>query len=397
MSKKRTPSLHPACKLFPLLGGNELRELADDISENGLQNAIVLLDGKVLDGQNRLAACKLAGVEPTFVEWKGIGSPLYWVVSQNLMRRHLSASQRAVVALELLPMLEKEAKERQRMSPGRGKKGSEKFAESEASGKASEIAAKLVGANSRYIEIIKQVNLKAPDLINEIKVGRISVTEANWVADLPTKDRKSLMSEINGDGLTDEIIRQWKSDRNAKVKKPQTSAIQRVGSAELILGDCRTKLKEIPSNSVDAIISDPIYPEVNREYGRITESEWLALMSEVVAESKRVLKPKGSAVFILQPNYDKVGKMRLWLWRFLIQAAEEWNLVQDCYPHSQPNPPRHRQKTENGEGQRSLPGDPWLSTWSRLDIATIGRNGHHFGWTHARSVRRGRRFQGVLG
>lgn len=118
----RRPSLHPACKLFPLLGETALQELADDIKENGLQNAIVLHDGKVLDGQNRLAACKLAGVEPRFVEWKGSGSPLNWAVSQNIMRRHLTASQRAVVALDLLPMLEKEAKDRQKRSTGRGKK-----------------------------------------------------------------------------------------------------------------------------------------------------------------------------------------------------------------------------------------------------------------------------------
>jgi hypothetical protein len=127
VAKKRTPTLHPACKLFPLLGKQELQELADDISENGLQNPIVLLNGKVLDGQNRLAACKLAGVEPRFIEWKGSGSPLHWVVSQNMMRRHLSASQKAAVALELLPMLEKEAKERQRKSPGRGQNVARKW------------------------------------------------------------------------------------------------------------------------------------------------------------------------------------------------------------------------------------------------------------------------------
>ena len=47
-------SLHPACKLFPKLNDDELRELADDIEANGLQNAIVLLDDKILDGRNRI-------------------------------------------------------------------------------------------------------------------------------------------------------------------------------------------------------------------------------------------------------------------------------------------------------------------------------------------------------
>ena len=50
-----------------------------------------------------------------------------------------------------------------------------------------------------------------------------------------------------------------------------------------------------------------------------------------MAECRRILKPKGSAVFIFQPNYDKIGKMRLWLWEFLLWAAKEWNLVQDVY------------------------------------------------------------------
>ena len=79
--------LHPACKLFPKLGKTELQELADDIKANGLQNPIVLLDGKILDGRNRFAACKIAGVKPRFEKWDGAGSPVEWVISQNLMRR----------------------------------------------------------------------------------------------------------------------------------------------------------------------------------------------------------------------------------------------------------------------------------------------------------------------
>ena len=57
----------------------------------------------------------------------------------------------------------------------------------------------------------------------------------------------------------------------------------------------------------------------------------IRLMREVVRESRRILKPKGSAVFIFQPNYEKIGKMRLWLWEFLLWAAKEWNLIQDVY------------------------------------------------------------------
>ena len=160
----RRYSLHPACKLFPRITRDELRDLADDIKQNGLQNAIVLLDGRILDGRNRYAACKLARVKPRFVPWDGDGSPVEWVISQNLMRRHLTASQRAVIALDLLPLLEREAKERQRLSQGRGKKGRNKLRTfSEGNGAAAEVAARIVKSNSRYVKIVKKISESAPE------------------------------------------------------------------------------------------------------------------------------------------------------------------------------------------------------------------------------------------
>src|SRR5262249_10439556 len=156
MTPPRKPyEFHPACLAFPLLGDAELQELADDIKLRGLLQPIVVFRGQVLDGRNRLAACEMAGVDPRFTEWSGGGSPVEWVVSTNLHRRHLSASQRAVVALDLLPLLDREAKERQRPSPGRGKKGAHECATLSAKGKASEVAARL--ARSEAVGLLHPV------------------------------------------------------------------------------------------------------------------------------------------------------------------------------------------------------------------------------------------------
>ena len=156
MESQRYP-YHPACLLFPRMNDAELRALADNIKARGLDHDLVLHEGKILDGRNRHLACEIAGVEPTFVEWQGKGSPLEWVVGENLLRRHMSSSQRAVVALGLLPLLEEEAKGRQRLSPGRGKKGGRKSPTFSPDGKASEIAARLTKTNENYVKAAKAI------------------------------------------------------------------------------------------------------------------------------------------------------------------------------------------------------------------------------------------------
>lgn len=115
------------------------------------------------------------------------------------------------------------------------------------------------------------------------------------------------------------------------VERTAAERKSRLKATKLLHGDCREKLQTIPEQSIDAIITDPIYPEVRREYGRISETDWHDLMRDVIAESRRVLKPTGSMVVILQPNYEKIGKMRLWLWEFVVWAGREWNLVQDAW------------------------------------------------------------------
>lgn len=96
-------------------------------------------------------------------------------------------------------------------------------------------------------------------------------------------------------------------------------------------GDARDVLPTLPAGSFDAVITDPPYPEIDRPYGRMTEAAWHEMMRAVVAECRRLLTPTGSAVFVLQPNYERVGRMRPWVWDFLAEQARAWNVVQNVY------------------------------------------------------------------
>lgn len=88
--------LHPLCTLFPRVTGAEFDALRDDIKANGLRQPIVLHNGMILDGGNRYRACVEAGVEPTYVTFEG-GNLVAFVLSANLHRRHMSASQQAAI------------------------------------------------------------------------------------------------------------------------------------------------------------------------------------------------------------------------------------------------------------------------------------------------------------
>jgi hypothetical protein len=80
--------------------------LVEDIRENGLREPIIVHEGKVLHGRHRLRACQELGVEPIVREWDGeCGTPEAFVASKNLLRRHLTESQRGMIAAELATVL----------------------------------------------------------------------------------------------------------------------------------------------------------------------------------------------------------------------------------------------------------------------------------------------------
>jgi ParB-like chromosome segregation protein Spo0J len=71
-----------------------------------LPQPVVRYQGQVLDGRNRLLACKKAGVDPTFTDHEGDdASALALVISLNAQRRDLTTAQRAIVAARAMEQM----------------------------------------------------------------------------------------------------------------------------------------------------------------------------------------------------------------------------------------------------------------------------------------------------
>jgi ParB-like chromosome segregation protein Spo0J len=104
MTEPSTRKVHPAADLFPLMDTAELKELAADIKKNGLIAGIVRdKDGVILDGRNRLEACRMAGVEPRFVQYND-NDPVGFIVAANIHRRHLTSKQKSELVKKLLKL-----------------------------------------------------------------------------------------------------------------------------------------------------------------------------------------------------------------------------------------------------------------------------------------------------
>ena len=90
---------HPLSAAFPSMSADAFAELRVDIAANGLHSPITLYEDKVLDGWHRYTCCQQTGTAPRFTTFQGDDAAARrFVVSVNLLRRHLDTSQRAMIA-----------------------------------------------------------------------------------------------------------------------------------------------------------------------------------------------------------------------------------------------------------------------------------------------------------
>lgn len=91
---------HPLSAAFPSMNEADYLALKDDIDEYGQREPIIMFEGMVLDGWHRYRACVEIGIEPTKFNFAADKEdPVAFVLSHNLHRRHLSASQRAAAVV----------------------------------------------------------------------------------------------------------------------------------------------------------------------------------------------------------------------------------------------------------------------------------------------------------
>ena len=169
---------HPIADIFPMMDRGAFEELAEDIRLNGLLEPVVTYEEMILDGRNRYKACKRENVEPRFEAYEG-DDPMSYVISLNLKRRHLDESQRAMVAARV-----------ENMKEGRPSK-------TDPIGSVSRVkAAQMLNVGRTTVQRAKAVLEKGTkNLIKAVEDGKIAVSVAAKLADLPAKTQAAAVAD----------------------------------------------------------------------------------------------------------------------------------------------------------------------------------------------------------
>jgi hypothetical protein len=134
----------------------------------------------ILDGRNRQRACQAAGVRCDYEPLPAGQDPLTFVIDRNLTRRHLTISQRAMIARKLA-----------NLKDGQTKAGAQICAPV-----SQEDAAERLKVSRRSVQSATNVkNDGIPELVQAVERGDVTLSTAAEIAELPQAEQRKVVAK----------------------------------------------------------------------------------------------------------------------------------------------------------------------------------------------------------
>lgn len=236
-----TYALHPLCETLPDMPADQFSRLVEDIRANGLRHPIVLFEGKILDGRHRYRACTDAGVDPRYEQYTGQDA-LAFVLSENLARRHLSESQRAMVAAKIANL---------------NKGQTVRSANWPISPVSQEAAGRLLNVSDRSLRRatdVKRHGVRA--LVEKVEAGSITLNEANRIATLGPAAQSRIVAIEDKRQRQHQLTTAISRSQASKPKQPRTEFMPKVTSS-LLVRDSLARLEQFSHN----VLAEGLTPE----------------------------------------------------------------------------------------------------------------------------------------
>lgn len=274
-----TLPFHPLCLALPDMNADAFKSLVDDVRRNGQLRDIVLHDGMILDGRHRYRACLECGIEPRMVEFSG-SDPVAYVISENVARRHLSESQRAMVAASLANLSQGNPGKPAHLPVCPMKQGQ---------------AADLLGVSERSVRKAHDVRKGGtPTLISKVETGEMTVSEAAKIALLGHKSQDRIVQIEDKRERQHELARALNISQGRKHHGPRTDFLEAVEQPGWIvtflarlerLTECASEAGAEPSTLAHRFLDDANWddPRFVERFDRA--APWLQALGRIQGEA----------------------------------------------------------------------------------------------------------------
>jgi hypothetical protein len=175
------------CNKIPWMPDDQLIEMIESVQKVGVLVPVVRYKGVVLDGRHRLVCADLSRKKITFIELSEIpgGSEAAYIIGLNFKRRdHLTKSQKAALAVEMLELESAKGKENRQKNLKQGNEAPDSPGPRAIGKKSSEIIAEQAGVSVETLEEAQTLKREEPELFQQVADGNKSVYAA-------TKERKA--------------------------------------------------------------------------------------------------------------------------------------------------------------------------------------------------------------
>ena len=200
--------LHELAELFPKMSDEEYESLKTSIYNNGLIDPITVWEEQVIDGSHRQRACFEIGIVPEYIEYDfDYEEARQYVIDKNMLRRHLTVGQRALMANKLA-----------RLTPG----GYRDSVNSRNESMTQAEAAKTTNVGTKAVEDARKLEKNAVQpVIDLVDEGEVSLHDAVTISK-EEPDVQEAAAERVRSGESDKLadaVRAEKSSRNVQRKQ----------------------------------------------------------------------------------------------------------------------------------------------------------------------------------
>lgn len=242
--------------LFPWIEGDARGSLKADIEAHGIREPIVFLGEQILDGRNRYAIARELGILYPRCEYTG-DDPAAFVLSKNLHRRHLSDSQRAMVASKLA-----------KLPAGKPNTASAVITQ--------EDAARSLNVSVDSVQRARVVQEQGiPEVIAKVETGEVSVKAAAAVATLPAEQQAEIIRSADPKVFA-KVAKEVRAEKQAEKKARRVEREAELGQ----------KQRDLPDAKFGVIYADPewLFEPYSAETGmdRAADNHYPTSATEVI-------------------------------------------------------------------------------------------------------------------